>query len=260
MTFSDVVRRLKARPLAAAGFGLVAAIIVASAIWGFPPPPIDNLLLVWRPPLRHPILPPIERLPETAVEPDRDVEAAQWNSPYCLAWEDGCTECRRETVGSETRCQPQRKPGATTCNRHEIICSDAGDERRLHQICSTYFQSRVLITESGIIAQEAAPFHTIWEFDWLRNKWGDRAISERELRAPERLALAMENTFLPVTIETQTNSLPNDRNNTSSSYNAIRMSRFKGNLSINFEPGGGNLHRDNVTIGTICVTTFETQQ
>jgi hypothetical protein len=199
-------------------------------------------------------------MPETEVEPDRDVEAAQWKSPYCLAWEDGCTQCRRSAIDSDAKCGPQQELTAEACTRHEIICSDAGDERRLHQICSKYFQSRVLTTESGTFAQEAAPFHTIWEFDWLRNKWRDRAISERELKAPERVALGMENTFLPIIIETQTNSLPNDRNNGSSSYKAIRMSKFEENRYTNFEPGGRNLHRDNVTIGTICVTTFEAQQ
>jgi hypothetical protein len=50
--------------------------------------------------------PPIIRMPLSQVEPPRNVPAAEWKSPYCTKWNDGCTECTRKSAKSKTTCAP----------------------------------------------------------------------------------------------------------------------------------------------------------
>jgi hypothetical protein len=37
-----------------------------------------------------------------AVEPSRDLPAAEWKSPYCRTWDDGCDACQRASDGSQS--------------------------------------------------------------------------------------------------------------------------------------------------------------
>ncbi len=77
--------------------------------------------------------PPIRRLPLSEVEPSRQVPAAEWRSPYCTRWTDGCTTCTRGTAREAAACAAG--PGAEpACQRHTILCKDT-DDYALHQVC-----------------------------------------------------------------------------------------------------------------------------
>ena len=53
--------------------------------------------------------PPWRVLPLDRIEIDRDLDARAWKTPYCLRWNDSCTECSRNSVASKIRCEPIKK-------------------------------------------------------------------------------------------------------------------------------------------------------
>lgn len=71
------------------------------------------------------------------VEPYRYVPAEEWHSPYCLDWDDGSVQCKRDKVQDQPKCTPipniEIKNNADRdvieCSREDInvfleICSD----------------------------------------------------------------------------------------------------------------------------------------
>jgi hypothetical protein len=48
--------------------------------------------------------PPIQRLPIEIVDPFRKVVATKWQSPFCTAWDDGCTRCERRSADTTPVC------------------------------------------------------------------------------------------------------------------------------------------------------------
>jgi hypothetical protein len=49
---------------------------------------------------------PVRMMPLSVVDPPRNVSALQWRSPYCTAWTDGKTLCKRDAAirDAETFC------------------------------------------------------------------------------------------------------------------------------------------------------------
>jgi hypothetical protein len=90
--------------------------------------------------------PPIVYMPLRAVEPPRNVPAAQWRSPYCGTWDDGCTECTRKTLDETPVCKPvDHYIGGGTCKPRGIVC-----ERAVNQLpapkCHTNSDNKVVCT------------------------------------------------------------------------------------------------------------------
>ena len=82
--------------------------------------------------------PPIIALPLDVVEPPRNVPAIQWNSPYCGHWDDGCVECRRQTVLAPLKCDEEAPVRGHACRRHAIACYEIIDESVFAQICKRF--------------------------------------------------------------------------------------------------------------------------
>jgi hypothetical protein len=82
--------------------------------------------------------PQVTKLPLDVVEPPRNVAAAEWKSPYCGRWFDGCTQCSRESVNSEPRCVPRQGLSAGDCVRHAVLCLAPMSIASLTNICAAY--------------------------------------------------------------------------------------------------------------------------
>jgi hypothetical protein len=76
--------------------------------------------------------PPIIVLPLSKVEPERDVEARAWKSPYCLRWDDGCTQCERKRLGAKVSCETFQP---NDCKRRLVFCTKR-DDYRFVQVCT----------------------------------------------------------------------------------------------------------------------------
>jgi hypothetical protein len=95
--------------------------------------------------------PPVIKLPLSTVEPDRAVPAEKWNSPYCAIWDDGCTECRRESIDGSQRCDELKPVGGTVCHRHFILCHKDLNRTEFLRICSEFMLSAAQQDVSGTI-------------------------------------------------------------------------------------------------------------
>ena len=65
--------------------------------------------------------PPIVVLTPEEAEPRRDVPASEWKSPYCIGWNDGCTECTIDEKGKK-ECQPMKGRDITRCITRPNFC------------------------------------------------------------------------------------------------------------------------------------------
>jgi len=79
--------------------------------------------------------PPFRPMTIERIEPRRDVAAAEYRSPFCLRWHDGCTDCERPSVTGEVACAPRPEAGPA-CERHAIVCKQVGGAFGLY--CQDY--------------------------------------------------------------------------------------------------------------------------
>ncbi|MDR1828026.1 MAG: hypothetical protein LBR29_06830 [Methylobacteriaceae bacterium] len=79
--------------------------------------------------------PPIVFLTEDEAEPDRDVPAREWKSPYCTVWDDGCTQCRRKDENSEPDCEPIKE--SSSCVQDLVECKQR-DELLVAKYCAKF--------------------------------------------------------------------------------------------------------------------------
>ncbi|MBV5265381.1 hypothetical protein [Pinisolibacter aquiterrae] len=71
------------------------------------------------------------------VEPDRNVPAEKWDSPYCTKWDDACTRCTRDRATDRPQCVPiEPSSDVGSCERKLIACQDS-DEFALMTVCSS---------------------------------------------------------------------------------------------------------------------------
>lgn len=85
------------------------------------------------------------------VEPRRDVPAAQWNSPYCGRWFDGCDECSRKSTSDEPRCWSRQRIDLNKCNRHAVLCLAPISIKSLTSICTAYEVEDYFYDQQGLI-------------------------------------------------------------------------------------------------------------
>jgi hypothetical protein len=126
--------------------------------------------------------PPITKLPLNVVEPPRDVPAAQWNSPYCGHWGDGCTECTRAASGAAPVCRAETANKGAQCARHAIICLREFDAAKFDRICSNfyiekYFGPSRLGTGFSASRNDILVIANEFRIDW--NGHGSMALPER---------------------------------------------------------------------------------
>jgi hypothetical protein len=70
--------------------------------------------------------PPIKVMPLSEIEPPRNVPAAEWKSPYCAKWDDGCTECNRTNLDEEPHCHPAVDYiGVGVCKPRGVLCAES---------------------------------------------------------------------------------------------------------------------------------------
>ena len=67
------------------------------------------------------------------LEPDRNVSARDWKSPYCMAWDDGCTRCTKPSAKSKPICNDIA--AEQRCVPEKIKC-DSGDWKELRRLCA----------------------------------------------------------------------------------------------------------------------------
>jgi hypothetical protein len=104
--------------------------------------------------------PPFIKLPLAAVEPPRNVPAAQWNSPYCAHWEDGCTECKRGAISDAAQCHSEGDTGA--CARRAIICFKVIDDEYFRKVCRFYSTDNFFRGNSGTLYATSRFFFNDW--------------------------------------------------------------------------------------------------
>jgi hypothetical protein len=105
--------------------------------------------------------PPIRRLPLGEVEPPRNVPAAQWKSPYCGHWEDGCTECRRHSEDGPLECHAKSSRQAA-CEPRFVMCDEAMDYEQLDRICPIFAIREISEFKGGILREFGSLFRTSW--------------------------------------------------------------------------------------------------
>jgi len=88
--------------------------------------------------------PPFRPMTIEEIEPPRDVAAAEYRSPFCLRWHDGCTTCERPSVTGEVACAP-RSGASSACERHAIVCKRVGGDFSLY--CKGYVSDIYYISE-----------------------------------------------------------------------------------------------------------------
>jgi hypothetical protein len=137
------------------------------------------------------------------VEPSRDMSAADWKSPYCRTWEDGCDACQRGGNGDqptdELKCvslalYPKFNSGHPQCKPRLIACHDVFDSR-LQERCQ-HFIGPVNVKWKSEEAREATniqatwpgnrPFYALSYPDEDLRSWRDR--STWTLYSPEPLS------------------------------------------------------------------------
>jgi hypothetical protein len=113
--------------------------------------------------------PPIIALPLDVVEPPRNVPAAQWNSPYCAHWDDGCTDCTRAQPHGKALCQSQndslrkgRSSGNQACSRRAIICFKKIKDFYFSSICSIFLKDEFFQDNDGSIVSFGYPYKNNW--------------------------------------------------------------------------------------------------
>ena len=126
------------------------------------------------------------------VEPPRNVPAAQWTSPYCGTWDDGCTECTRQTLRGDPACKPvDHYIGGGTCRPRGIVCTLAIKQEGFtpfDRVCARI--GFALIARPGTPSGDAATIqNTSFEYDpklrrWVSGRWVSGPIGK------ERIALA----------------------------------------------------------------------
>jgi hypothetical protein len=130
--------------------------------------------------------PPIIVLPLSKVEPD--VEARAWKSPYCLRWDDGCTQCERKRLGAKVSCETFQP---NDCKRRLVFCTKR-DDYRFVQVCrwsNLILFSQTRLEGSGLSFDEyrlqpenrAAGAEYEWEYE--RQHWHPRDFSVLRLGA-----------------------------------------------------------------------------
>lgn len=73
------------------------------------------------------------------VEPNRNVPAEKWPSPYCIKWDDACTRCTRDRATEQPICAPiDPSVDAGSCERKLIACQSV-DSHAFMTICSDTF-------------------------------------------------------------------------------------------------------------------------
>lgn len=120
--------------------------------------------------------PPIVVMPLREVEPPRKVPAAEWKSPYCGLWDDGCTECSRTAPGEKATCKPvDTYVGGGNCKPRGVVCSDLVKVDGLVQIdrvCSEW--GWVTIARLGTRWPDAMVMYlTGFDYDSQTRKWRD---------------------------------------------------------------------------------------
>jgi hypothetical protein len=78
--------------------------------------------------------PPVRILPIEKVDPPRNVLAKEWNAPFCVRWDDGCTECERENVDDRPRCNEIAYLEISVCAPRSVECTK---EKDIERVCST---------------------------------------------------------------------------------------------------------------------------
>lgn len=78
--------------------------------------------------------PPLIILPLAEIEPPRNQAAENWQSPYCMSWNDGCTKCRRADLASPTICERYARPNEN-CAPRTILCQGTRTPLISSQFC-----------------------------------------------------------------------------------------------------------------------------
>jgi hypothetical protein len=122
---------------------------------------------------------PIKVMPMLAIEPPRDVPAAQWKSPYCARWDDGCTECTRASRDDEPECRPADDYiGEGVCTPRGNLCYtaiDHGGYTELDSVC--WKKAWISLARPGVIgippiSLEVSSFTYDEKAGWLDNSIG----------------------------------------------------------------------------------------
>lgn len=135
--------------------------------------------------------PPIIKLPLVVVDPPRNVPAAEWNSPYCGRWSDGCTACTRTNAGGSPQChretdgehEDQSGLRAANCKRHVIICFKEIEATYFDRICSDFLDERFFRRKDGRILAHEYGMKVVWSLS------GNEYISDRTTQIDPRLLI-----------------------------------------------------------------------
>lgn len=80
---------------------------------------------------------PVRVVPYKLIEPNRDVAAHIWQSPYCVRWDDGVETCARDQdrVDRPARCGPMERAADAPPERMTIVCRKI-DIEALFLVCN----------------------------------------------------------------------------------------------------------------------------
>ena len=138
--------------------------------------------------------PPMIKLPLDVVEPPRNVPAAQWNSPYCGRWDDGCVECSRTAVGTAAQCHDKAGHYKSVCKQRAIICFKVIDEIGFRKICDQFSIDDLYVGKSGTIYSISRYFSSKSEYRNDKLIYKDSPLFNQDLLGeaePEDLTASM---------------------------------------------------------------------
>jgi hypothetical protein len=130
---------------------------------------------------------PVEKLPFLEIEPNRDVSAQEWRSPYCGKWDDGCYQCERRTITGERSCYRINSKG-DACKRRSVLCGAEIDYGILNKLCRIVKYRRIFLSGENTLVVHSRDIFVFWEFrdgswhssrdvKWGRGDWFEMILS-----------------------------------------------------------------------------------
>jgi hypothetical protein len=103
---------------------------------------------------------PIVVMPLAEIEPPRNVPAAEWKSPYCAKWDDGCTECTRTSADAPATCKPAADYiGGGTCKPRGVLCATSISHDNVSELARVCWrQAWVSVSRPGVTGIPPATF------------------------------------------------------------------------------------------------------
>jgi len=129
-------------------------------------------------------------MPLSVVEPPRDVPAAQWKSPYCGQWEDGCAECIRLNADDKPHCFDRGQ-----CRRHANICFREYDQGYFNTICSIFDEQTFYYNRNFEIYVRSHPFIVEWTYNNNRFKASRHNLNDPDLQIGDQVYKLTEKGF-----------------------------------------------------------------